>query len=107
MARRSARGRYRAALPGLRPARHDRAPVARGTARRLRQPRRSRAQRRRLAAGSRRSPGSAALGGVTAASSPAQSAGGLAVLRNRSFLLLWLSQLATQIGTNMVLYGLT
>src|SRR5204862_5899669 len=39
--------------------------------------------------------------------SPAQGAGGLAVLRNRSFLLLWLSQLATQIGSNMVLYGLT
>ncbi len=31
----------------------------------------------------------------------------LAVLRNRPFLLLWLSQVATQIGTNMVLYGLT
>jgi len=30
-----------------------------------------------------------------------------AVLRNRSFLLLWLSQLATQVGSNMVLYGLT
>ena len=30
-----------------------------------------------------------------------------AVLRNRPFLLLWLSQLATQIGSNMVLYGLT
>lgn len=33
--------------------------------------------------------------------------GGSAVLRNRSFLLLWLSQLATQIGSNMVLYSLT
>ena len=33
--------------------------------------------------------------------------GGAAVLRNRSFLLLWLSQVATQIGGNMVLYGLT
>jgi len=33
--------------------------------------------------------------------------GALAVLRNRSFLLLWLSQAATQIGGNMVLYGLT
>ena len=33
--------------------------------------------------------------------------GGMAVLRNRGFLLLWLSQLATQIGGNMVLYGLT
>lgn len=31
----------------------------------------------------------------------------IAVLRNRPFLLLWLSQLATQIGVNMVLYGLT
>lgn len=30
-----------------------------------------------------------------------------AVLTNRPFLLLWLSQLATQIGVNMVLYGLT
>ncbi|MBI2776718.1 MAG: MFS transporter [Chloroflexi bacterium] len=30
-----------------------------------------------------------------------------AVLRNRPFLLLWLSQLATQVGSNMVLYGLT
>jgi MFS family permease len=33
--------------------------------------------------------------------------GTAAVLRNRSFLLLWLSQLATQVGSNMVLYGLT
>ena len=33
--------------------------------------------------------------------------GGLSVLRNRPFLLLWLSQVATQIGGNMVLYGLT
>ena len=29
------------------------------------------------------------------------------VLRNRPFLLLWLAQAATQIGGNMVLYGLT
>ena len=34
-------------------------------------------------------------------------AGALAVLRNRPFLLLWLAQAATQIGGNMVLYGLT
>ncbi|HEX5148863.1 MAG TPA: MFS transporter [Candidatus Limnocylindrales bacterium] len=33
--------------------------------------------------------------------------GTTAVLRNRPFLLLWLSQLATQVGSNMVLYGLT
>jgi MFS family permease len=33
--------------------------------------------------------------------------GSLAVLRNRNFLLLWLSQATTQVGGNMVLYGLT
>ena len=33
--------------------------------------------------------------------------GTLAVLHNRSFLLLWLAQAATQIGGNMVIYGLT
>jgi len=39
---------------------------------------------------------------------PEESSGSAAaVLRNRGFLLLWLSQLATQIGVNMVLYGLT
>jgi MFS family permease len=35
------------------------------------------------------------------------STGPSAVLRNRPFLLLWLAQAATQIGGNMVLYGLT
>ena len=38
---------------------------------------------------------------------PNQGVGAAAVLRNRSFLLLWLSQLATQVGGNMVIYGLT
>jgi len=38
---------------------------------------------------------------------PATGSGGTAVLQNRPFLLLWLSQVATQIGSNMVLYGLT
>jgi MFS family permease len=33
--------------------------------------------------------------------------GTAAVLRNRPFLFLWLSQLATQVGSNMALYGLT
>ena len=33
--------------------------------------------------------------------------GALAVFRNGGFLRLWLSQAATQIGGNMVLYGLT
>ena len=32
--------------------------------------------------------------------------GGIAVLRNRPFLLLWLAQLATQVGGNMVMLGL-
>jgi MFS family permease len=44
---------------------------------------------------------------VTGEPIAAQGSGGAAVLRNRSFLLLWLSQLATQIGSNMVLYALT
>ena len=38
---------------------------------------------------------------------PESGSGALAVLANRPFLLLWLSQAATQIGGNMVLYGLT
>jgi MFS family permease len=39
---------------------------------------------------------------------PAPDANGvLAVLKNRNFLLLWLAQAATQIGGNMVVYGLT
>lgn len=41
---------------------------------------------------------------------PSVAAGGTgtaAVLRNRPFLFLWLSQLATQVGSNMALYGLT
>ena len=38
---------------------------------------------------------------------PSPGAGMGAVLSNRPFLLLWLAQAATQIGGNMVLYGLT
>ena len=38
---------------------------------------------------------------------PEGSGSAVAVLRNRPFLLLWLAQVATQIGVNMVLYGLT
>jgi MFS family permease len=46
---------------------------------------------------------------VNAAAPPADGGGpgALAVFGNRPFLLLWLSQAATQIGGNMVLYGLT
>ncbi len=46
---------------------------------------------------------------MRASSSPPEAvAGGVgAVLRQRSFLLLWLAQVATQIGGNMVIYGLT
>src|SRR5450759_1518595 len=41
-------------------------------------------------------------------SSPHAGASPLAsVLRNRRFLTLWLAQLVTQVGGNMVLYGLT
>ena len=38
---------------------------------------------------------------------PVEEPGALGVLRNRGFLALWLSQVATQVGGNMVLYGLT
>ncbi|HYK95258.1 MAG TPA: MFS transporter [Candidatus Dormibacteraeota bacterium] len=38
---------------------------------------------------------------------PETGSSAAAVLRNRPFLLLWLSQVSTQIGVNMVLYGLT
>ena len=41
------------------------------------------------------------------AAEPAQESGALAVLSNRPFLLLWLAQLSTQVGGNMVIYGLT
>jgi MFS family permease len=44
---------------------------------------------------------------VTGEAIPAADTGSAAVLRNRPFLLLWLAQAATQIGANMVLYGLT
>ena len=40
-------------------------------------------------------------------SPPVDAGGTAAVLRNRNFLLLWLAQVATQIGGNMVVYGLT
>jgi MFS family permease len=36
-----------------------------------------------------------------------QTGGAIAVLRNRNFLLLWLAQASTQVGGNMVIYGLT
>jgi MFS family permease len=42
-----------------------------------------------------------------ATTAPAPDSGPIAVFRNGSFLRLWLSQAATQIGGNMVLYGLT
>ena len=45
---------------------------------------------------------------TAAAGAPKENGGSAAaVLRNRPFLLLWLSQVSTQIGVNMVLYGLT
>lgn len=38
---------------------------------------------------------------------PGEGGGAFSVLANRAFLLLWLSQVATQVGGNMVVYGLT
>lgn len=53
------------------------------------------------------SPGAEAVLPPNRADEPEGPDGALAVFRNRPFLLLWLSQLFTQIGGNMVLYGLT
>jgi MFS family permease len=39
--------------------------------------------------------------------SPPEAPGALGVLQNRRFLSLWLAQVASQVGGNMVLYGLT
>jgi MFS family permease len=44
---------------------------------------------------------------MTAARTTADASGALAVFRNRPFLLLWLAQASTQIGGNMVIFGLT
>src|SRR5919107_1574262 len=44
---------------------------------------------------------------MTAARTTADETGALAVFRNRPFLLLWLAQASTQIGGNMVIFGLT
>jgi MFS family permease len=48
-----------------------------------------------------------AEGGAPVISRDAATSSFATVLRNRAFLLLWLSQLATQIGVNMVLFALT
>ena len=39
--------------------------------------------------------------------SPVAQGSAIDVFRNRPFLLLWLAQAATQIGGNMVIFGLT
>ena len=54
-----------------------------------------------------RDAGQANVEAVTAPVPAPTTSSTAAVLRNRPFLLLWLSQLATQIGVNMVLYALT
>src|ERR1700681_3446420 len=101
MARGSARRRHRAPLPGLRPPRPSRSAPARAPPRRLRDPRRPGAEYRDRA--------SLGPGGVTTApngnGAPETGSSAAAVLRNRSFLLLWLSQVSTQLGVNMVLYA--
>jgi MFS family permease len=52
-------------------------------------------------------PAPAARGAVAAEVEPVQEPSSLAVLKNRPFLLLWLAQLSTQVGGNMVIYGLS
>ena len=44
---------------------------------------------------------------AAAPSAPAAPGSAIDVFRNRPFLLLWLAQAATQIGGNMVIFGLT
>ncbi|MFL5750882.1 MAG: MFS transporter, partial [Chloroflexota bacterium] len=44
---------------------------------------------------------------TTSSSAPPPPGGALAVFKNRSFLFLWLAQAFTQIGGNMVIFGLT
>ncbi|MFL5727460.1 MAG: MFS transporter [Chloroflexota bacterium] len=44
---------------------------------------------------------------ATSSSAPPPPGGALAVFKNRSFLFLWLAQAFTQIGGNMVIFGLT
>ena len=46
-------------------------------------------------------------GGDSPAAAASQAEGALDVFRNRPFLLLWIAQAATQIGGNMVIFGLT
>jgi MFS family permease len=46
-------------------------------------------------------------GGGSPAAAETESGGALDVFRNRPFLLLWLAQASTQIGGNMVIFGLT
>ncbi|HET7031359.1 MAG TPA: MFS transporter [Candidatus Limnocylindrales bacterium] len=46
-------------------------------------------------------------GGGAPAAAPASAGSALDVFRNRPFLLLWIAQAATQIGGNMVIFGLT
>ncbi len=45
-------------------------------------------------------------GGRATGTATPQEGGGMEVLRNRPFLLLWLAQLSTQVGGNMVMFGL-
>ena len=47
------------------------------------------------------------VGGGTQATQAGASGSALDVFRNRPFLLLWIAQAATQIGGNMVIFGLT
>jgi len=46
-------------------------------------------------------------GGGTPAVAASSNGSAIDVFRNRPFLLLWLAQAATQIGGNMVIFGLT
>ena len=87
----------------LRPSRPDRATPARARA----WPASSSAAIRSSAPRRLRGPASRDGGRDRARDDRAPTEGALAVFKNRPFLLLWLAQAATQIGGNMVIFGLT
>src|SRR3954470_10651149 len=120
LARRSTRRGHRFALPEVRPPCPSRTRNARAAPRRVRGARRSGVDGGGVARSSvgrgwagrrtgfrRRRRSRLVTTAEETAFGDSAPGGGLAVFRNGGFLRLWMSQAATQIGGNMVLFGLT
>ena len=109
LAGRSARRRHRPALPDLRPPRAARAARRSSAAWPGSSSRGDPAVTAAVSTDPRRDrrPGRVTAATTVARTEPSDEGGPLAVFRNSGFLRLWLSQAATQIGGNMVLFGLT